>query len=225
MFWETTGTRTESPIEMYVDWKKGKDWDNKGVYGFYSWSKDLGEIKIDLKQFIIIDEAYQLVGYNNKLSKYLRSNIITNKKKEEFIVSNDGTEIYKGIYDPEVKPQWAKLMKVLTILEWDNLVRLNLWPAAAKSFTYIFAKEIDDKGGVSEWREYSDRYKYIVDVTWEETKESSFGEYSIPTFAIGKELTVAMIKKATIKKDIFKEYIESFTKKESDDIDDLFQED
>jgi len=103
------------------------------------------EVMIDLKTFVVIDEAYQIRGYNSKLKAYVKSNIISKKKEEEFIVLHEGQELYKGIYDPELKPQWATLYRVLTVNFEGKLTRLILKPSASKAYIYSFVKEFDDK--------------------------------------------------------------------------------
>lgn len=211
MFWETaTGERMQSPIKMYIEWKK---WKESKKYGFYMYDADLGwEIEMPLKDFIVIDEAYQLKGYNNKTKTFMKSNIVSNKKTEEFVVMDDWVESFRGIYDPEMKPQWATLYRILTVNADWVLVRLTLKPSAWKEYINLFVKETDKKWAVTEWLDYSTRYKFNIKITGSDKRESSFGDYEVPLFELWKNVTEAQIADTTILKDAFKEYLDSFKK-------------
>jgi len=209
MFWETNTQQSISPIGAYVERKKGKE---TKEYGFYMYEKEIWEVKVDISDFVLIDETYQLKWYNNKLKVYLKSNIITNKKKEEFVVNHDWDELYRGLYDPEVKPSWATLYRVLTILQWWQLVRLTLSPSAWKEFINMFVEEKAKDWSVVKRREYGDRYKYKMEVTGEEERESQFGPYKVPTFKLWKELSDKEIDEATEQAIELKKYLSSFIK-------------
>jgi len=58
--------------------------------------------------------------------------------------------------------------------------------------------------------DYDTRYKFFVEMTGTEKKESSFGDYVVPKFKVGKKLTEKDIKETTELANSFKEYISHF---------------
>lgn len=188
MFWEETNVlKRKSPIENFLEWKS-----KEGQFEMYT--KDMGNILLNPKDFILIDSRFCVNWWDDKSNSGIYSNSITNISKDELSVGAfKWGNLYTGLYDKDkIANLGGKLYKELIVCEGGLLNEYKVRGSAMFSTNECLAS-ID-----------TNNYKIEFDGT-EEKKKGSV-TYVVPKWKQWAKITDQERNEAIEKVMILKEY-------------------
>ena len=199
-------SKSSNPTKRYLEWKS-----NDKAFEYYD--KDAGEkVKVELPlKFVFLQHYHTVKGWNDASESGIYSNEVFYIGSEPMTVrSFKGGVIAEGLYK-EIKPTITNAggkyhRSIYVMLEDGTLANISI------------------KGSsVSEWSEFFEKNKNLVDGQWVEVnsaKEQKKGsvKYTTPEFTMGKNLTAKQSGQANEVAAQMKDYLDGYFKKKEETV-------